>query len=408
MRRATAALIVCAALSCLAGCGASKRPLSDSVHGTTLTIYASVPLNGASRASGLAVLSGAQLALAQIRGRIGRYRIKLKSLDDATVQRQEWDPGQTTLNAREAVQDATTIGYIGELNSGASAVSIPLLNRVGIAQISPGSTAVGLTGDGPGAAPGEPEKYYPTGERTFARVVPNDAVQSAAMVKLQLSVGCRKTFVLDDDEFDGEDMATTFQAVAKSSPLTVVGVQPFEPKATDYSSLAAGVASSGADCVLISAIADSNVSLLTSQLAAAMPDAMIFGSAGLAEGTYPDPAQGGIPVGLDSRVLITAPMDPLQATSSRLVSALDAPQNPYGIFGYEAMSLMLSAIDRATDHGRRPARRSAVVAAIFATRDRRSPIGTYGIDRNGDTTLDTYGAYRVVGGRLVLWQAITA
>jgi branched-chain amino acid transport system substrate-binding protein len=408
MRRATVALVLCAALTYLAGCGASKDLPNDTVPGTTLTIYASVPLNGASRISGVAVLSGAQLALAQIHGRIGHYRIELKPLDDATVQRRQWDPGQTTLNAREAVQDPTTIGYLGDLDSGASAVSIPILNRAGIPQISPGSTAVGLTSDGPGAAPGEPEKYYPTGERTFARVVPNDAVQSAAMLKLQLSFGCRKTVALDDDEVDGEDMATTFAAVAKASPLTVVGLESFEPTATDYSSLAAGVAASGADCVLISGLADSNVALLSTQLAAAMPHAMIFGSAGLAEGTYTGPIDGGVPVRLDSRMLITAPADPLQATPSRLVSELDAPRNSYGIFGYEAMSLMLSSIDRATSHGRNPARRAAVVAAIFATRNRHSAIGTYSIDRDGDTTLDIYGVYRVVGGRLQLWQAVAA
>ena len=87
----------------------------------------------------------------------------LKPLDDSTAQRGEWDPGQTTENARMAIRDSTTIGYLGEFNSGASAVSIPLLNRVGIAQVSPTNTAVGLTSAGAGASPGEPDKYYPTG-----------------------------------------------------------------------------------------------------------------------------------------------------------------------------------------------------------------------------------------------------
>ena len=74
-----------------------------------------------------------------------------------------WDPGQTTVNARLAVQNKNTIGYIGDLNSGATAVALPLLNRVGIPEISPASTAVGLTQrQSRGRRPGEPEKYYPT------------------------------------------------------------------------------------------------------------------------------------------------------------------------------------------------------------------------------------------------------
>jgi len=49
-----------------------------------------------------------------------------------------------------------------------------------------------------------------------------------------------------------------------------------------------------------------------------------------------------------------------------------------------------------------------VRAALFATRDRRSVLGTYSIDPNGDTTLRRYGVYGIVAGRLTFWQAIAA
>jgi branched-chain amino acid transport system substrate-binding protein len=54
--------------------------------------------------------------------------------------------------------DPTSIAYIGEFDSGASAISIPILNETQIAQISPSDTAIGLTRDGPGADLGEPAK----------------------------------------------------------------------------------------------------------------------------------------------------------------------------------------------------------------------------------------------------------
>ncbi len=400
-----------ALLLALTGCG-SKARVGDRIAGRTLTIYSSVPMHGASRVNAQAVVSGESLALSQIHSRIGRYRIVLRSLDDSTAQ--EWDPGQTTVNARLAAADRTTIGYIGEFNSGASAISIPLLNRVGIAQVSPASTAVGLTSNGPGASPGEPEKYYPTGARTFARIVPNDAAQARAQVRLQKSVGCLETYVLDDGEVDGQDTATSFSLAAQREGLQVAGVQAFDPRASDYGSLAAGVAQSGADCVMISAITESNAVLVTKQIAAALPNARIFGSAGVAESTYTDPAQGGIPTALDPRMLITvATLDPSaypaagRAFYAAFAQEYGAPQ-PYAIYGYEAMSLMLSAIARATDNGTKVARRSRVVAALFATRTRHSVLGTYSIDRNGDTTLRQYGVYRVIAGRLVFWKAIDA
>ena len=206
-----------------------------------------------------------------------------------------WDPGQTTINARLAVQNKTTIGYLGDLDSGATAVALPLLNRVGIPEISPTSTAVGLTQASPGASPGEPEKYYPTKIRTFARVMPSDSVQARAQVSLQRAAGCRRAFVVDDGEVDGETMATTYQLTARAAGLDVLGVQSFERRATDYRPFAAGIAQTGADCVLISAIADSGAAAVARALAAAMPSAQIFGTDGLAESTFTNPAQGGIP-----------------------------------------------------------------------------------------------------------------
>ena len=150
---------------------------------------------------------------------------------------------------------------------------------MGIPQISPTSTAVGLTSHGIGAAPGEPEKYYPTGIRTYARVVPSDAIEAAAQVRLQQEAGCGKTYILDDGEFDGDDAEASFQVAARAAHLKLAGVQTFDPRVKDYRPLATAVAKTGADCVLISAITEDNAVLLTKQVAQAMPNAKLFGTA---------------------------------------------------------------------------------------------------------------------------------
>ncbi len=103
--------------------------------------------------------------------------------------------------------------------------------------------------------------------------------------------------MLDDGEVDGQDTATTFAVAAQRGGLHVAGSQPFDPHATDYRSLATTVAQTGADCVFISAITESNAVLLTKQIAAAMPNAKIFGSAGVAESTYTDASLGRDPEG---------------------------------------------------------------------------------------------------------------
>ncbi len=395
----------------LAAC-ATSAPAHNHVSGYRLTIYASVPFDGPSSITARAVIGGAEMALDAAHRRVGSYRIVLRVVNDATVPSRGWDPGQTSANARRAVADPSTIGYIGEVNSGASAISIPLLNRAGIPQVSPSSTAVGLTTGGPEAAPGEPQKYYPSLTRTFARVVPNDAVQAAVQARLQRQLGCRRTAVLDDGEVDGRDGAMSFAVAAHAAGIRVVANDTFNPRAANYRSLAASVAQSGATCVLISALPQNNAALVSEQVARAVPAARIFGWSGLAESTYTARQYGGIPGWLDPRMMITvAALAPrLYPRAGRRFLAAYARRyghsQPDAIYGYEAMSLMLAAITRATDEGTAGAIRTGVRRAIFATRDRHSVLGTYSIKSRGDTSLDRYGVYRVVDGRMVFWKAL--
>ncbi len=408
--RAATALALGAALLALSGCSDSN-PLNR-LHGTRLTIYASVPLEGPSAASAEAVLNGAGIALDQIADKIGRYHIVFRTLDDATIKANGWDPGQTQANARVAAADRGTVGYIGDLDSGASAVSIPLLNRAMIAQVGPLGTAVGLTTDAPGASPGEPLKYYPSGIRTYARVVPDDTIQANVQVSLQQSLGCSSTYVVDDDEVDGTDTAASFEGAAQQAGLRIAGTSAFSPRATDYTGFAAGVAAAAPDCVFISAVTGSGAALVAAQLGAALPHALIFCAAGLGESTFADPAQGGIPLTLDRRVLVTMPAlgaadyPPSGQAFLRLYTAQFGAPPPSAIFGYEAMSLLLRAISRASDGGRHPVLRSRVTAALMSTRDRQGAVGTYSIDSDGDTTIRRYGVWRVVDGQLEFWKAV--
>ncbi len=396
----------------VAACGSSSSGSSGTISGTNLTVYSSLPLQGASRVNSVAVNNGAQIALSAVGGKVGKYTISFKQLDDSTAAAGKWDPGQTTSNAHTACDNSSTIGYLGEFNSGASAISIPILNRCGIPQISPANTAVGLTANVPGATPGEPQKYYPTGKRTYARVVPKDTVQAAAQVALQKSEGCTKTYVVDDQEVYGAGLAKNFQLAAPSQGVQVAAVQGYDPKASNYRSLASSAAGTGANCVFVSAITENNAVEMTKDMAAAMPKAKIFGPDGVAESTYYDPSKGGIPTSLDSRVFVTvATLDPTAyppagKTFFQQYQAKYGTPEPYAIYGYAAMNLMLDSIKRATNNGTAAASRSKVTAAIFATKNLPSVLGTYSIDSNGDTTITDYGSYKIVNGKSVFLKTI--
>src|SRR5215218_8517008 len=107
----------------------------DGGGGSTLTVYSSLPLQGDSRPQSEDVNRGIQLALDQAGGKVGNFTIKLVQLDDATASAGKWDPGQTSSNARKVVGDDSAIAYLGEFNSGATAISLPILNEAGIAMV---------------------------------------------------------------------------------------------------------------------------------------------------------------------------------------------------------------------------------------------------------------------------------
>src|SRR3954451_15221200 len=138
----------------LAACGSSDDNNSTSTSGGgggagTVDLYSSLPLQGASKDQTAAMVNGIRLAMSEAGNKAGSTNIKYTSLDDSTAQAGNWDPGQTAQNARKAAQDSKAVGYIGEFNSGASAISIPILNQAGIPQVSPANTYVGLTTNEP-------------------------------------------------------------------------------------------------------------------------------------------------------------------------------------------------------------------------------------------------------------------
>jgi branched-chain amino acid transport system substrate-binding protein len=401
----------------VAGCGSDSDGSNAASGGSgskTLTVYSSLPLQGASRGQATAIANGMKLALKQVGGKIGDYTIKYESLDDSTAQAGAWTPEATSANARKASSDKTTIAYLGEFNSGASAVSIPLLNAAGIPQNGLTNTAVGLTTDQPGSNPGEPDKYYPAGKRTYVRIVPKDTIQGAALVTLMKQDGCTKVFVLNDKEVFGSGLAENLVGAAGKQGLEVVGDEGIDKAASNYRSLASAAKGKGTDCMVFAGVTANNAVQIFKDFSAALPNGHLYGPDGIAESGFADPGKGGIPAGVQAKtkvVIATLPADEYPAEGKQFFADYqkeygeDTP-DPYAIYGFEAMSLTLDAIERASAKGE--VTRESVIEQLFATKDRKSVLGTYSIDPNGDTTLTDYGAYSIKGGKLQFAETIKA
>jgi len=413
-RFAVTGCVVVATAVGLSACGGSSSDNGGgggTASGNTLTIYSSLPLQGASRPQSQALVNGMKLAWEQAGKKAGKFNIKYVSLDDSTAQAGKWDPGQVSADARKAIQDKSTILYLGEFNSGASAISIPILNRAGIGQISPANTAVGLTSNAPGSEPGEPQKYYPTGKRNYVRVVPKDTIQGAALATVMKQDGCKTPYILNDKEVYGQGLATNTTDALKSQGIPTLGNDGWDSQAANYRSVASKLAGKGVDCVFMSGIVDNNGVQLTKDLAAGIPNAKIYAPDGFCESGWVSPKEGGVPTSLDSRLQCTvATLSPnnYPPAGKKFFSDYEAAYgkgnlNPYAIYGYEAMSLGLDAIKRAGANGNN---RQDVINQLFATKDRPSVLGTYSINKDGDTSVTDYGLYKVKNGQIVFSRVI--
>src|ERR1700760_235077 len=197
MKRTTAIAALAVIALAAAGCSSSSSssPSSGSTAsggGGTVDFYSSLPMQGASSAQTIPLVNGIKLALAQANNKAGQWTVNYQVLDDSTAAAGKWDPGQTAANARKVASDSKAVYYMGEFNSGASEVSIPILNEAGIPQGSPATPYAGLTPTLRGSAPGEPQKYYPTGTRTYLRIVPRDPIQAASYLDAMKKAGGTK------------------------------------------------------------------------------------------------------------------------------------------------------------------------------------------------------------------------
>jgi branched-chain amino acid transport system substrate-binding protein len=381
--------------------------------GGTVNIYSSLPLQGAQRLQTTAAVNGIKLALKQAGNKAGTVNVKYTSLDDSTAQVGNWTPEATSANARRVAQDDSAAAYIGEFNSGASAISLPILNEASppVPQVSFANTAVGLTSDEPGAEPGEPDKYYPSGERHYLRIVPKDTIQGAALATTMKEDGCTNLAIANDKEVYGAGLGKNIEGSAEEQGVKIAFNEGIDPKASNFRSLAGRAKSAGVDCFVFSGTTPNGGVQIMKDFSAAIPEAKLYGPDGVSNAEFFDPKEGGVPAGVAKKVKITvATLDPEsyppegqeffeQYKSEYGVKNVDV----YALYAYEATNLVLDAIERAGGGDR-----TKVLEELFNTKDRESVLGTYSIDENGDTTITDYGVYTIEDGALKFDTTIKA
>ena len=386
----------------VAGCGggAGGQGSSEGSGGPTVTIVSDFPLQGSSRPQNETIVNAINLALEERDNMAGDVQIEYTSQDNATAQAGKWDEAKCTENAQSAAQNEDIVGWIGPFNSGCAAVEIPILNEAGLAMISPANTALGLTK--PSGEPGEPEKYYPTGNRNYTRDIVADDKQGRAGAVWMRDEGVQSVYILDDQETYGKGLADQFQQGAEELGIQVVGRQSIDGKAANYRSLMSQVAQTNPDAVYFGGITNNNAGqLVNDKVGAGMSneDVIFMGPDGIFEQSFLEAAGDaaeGIYVtfgGLPGSELPGKGQDFVQSYKDKYGSDVEA----YTAYGYEAANVMLDAIQRAYDNDGEVTR-EGVLRELFATSNYDGVLGTWSFDQDGDTTLTQLSGQRVENG----------
>jgi branched-chain amino acid transport system substrate-binding protein len=357
-------------------------------------IASDLPLQGAIRHQTLQISRAILWELQQKGWKAGSLNIGYQSCDDSTAQTAGWDSAKCATNARLFSSNRSVIGVIGTFNSGCAKIEVPILNRAHpgpLAEISPANTNPGLTKHWD---PGEPQKYYPTGVRNYARVVATDDFQGPADAMWSKMQGITKVYVLNDKQTYGFGVATTYKNAAKKLGIKVVGFKGWDAKQSSYESLANLIKASGAQAVFLGGIVCNNGAKLMQDLKSVDPKLKLQMPDGFSDPT----ANGAVANGAYISVAGQPPKS-LTGQGATFIKSfgkqIGTEPNPYSQYGAQAMQVMLQAVAAGAGD------RAKTTKSIFGIKITNGIIGNFSINSTGDINLTPITIYKQSGKKLV-------
>ena len=396
-----------------AGCGGGSTSTGGEVK--TLVIGVDLPFQGSSKDASDDTWNAMQLYVEQIGGKVGNYKVELKKYDDSTAAKGAWDDATCTKNANDHVANAAEVAVMGTFNSGCAKLEAPVLNQAPdgpMLMVSHANTNVGLTKTW---SAGEPAKYFPTGKRSYARVVTTDDVQGPAAAQFAVKdLGVKKVFVLNDTETYGAGVAKTFAEEAKKQGIEVVGDTTWKKGDANYTALFGQAKAAGADAVFFGGIYDNNGGQLVKDKVAVLgansgvkliaPDGFTgypdFLKLPEAEGAY-----------LTFAGLSTGPLKEAGGAPAKFIADFKAkygaePRSPYALYGVQALQVILAAIEK-SDGSRKGVRDQVFEGAGITIDSSKALVGkAIKIDpASGDTDAKDITVELVKGGEETFFKA---
>jgi branched-chain amino acid transport system substrate-binding protein len=339
--------------------------------------------------------------------RAGKFTLGYQACDDSNPQQDSGDLSKCAANAKLYAANRAVVGVVGTWSSHCAAVEIPILDAAPggpLALVSPSNTNVGLTHAAAGTDPGEPERYYPGKVRNFVRLISPDDTQGRAEALLAERLRVRAVFVLTDGSGYGLSVAEAFRTEAVRLGLTIAGTAAWNPEHRRFVDIRRRVRASRAGGVFLAGVGCPTCGELINELRSALgPNGALIADDGFSPAGDTAKAAGAAAEGMYVGVPGVSPaqLSPLGRQIARRFGAYRLGSGGPA-YAAEAVEVLLDAIARSDGT------RASVTRSLFATQIRDGILGSFGFDRNGDTTFNPVLIFRVRHGKGVLDRVLVA
>lgn len=349
-------------------CKADEFGCSVIKPGQTIKIGMGGPMSGDNAAYGLDSAQAAEIAITDA-GEFNGFSFELDAQDDLGT------PEGGAAVANKFVSDPQIVAIEGHVFSGASGAAMPIYEKAGLVMLSGSATNPGLT---------------QKGSKVFNRGVFTDAVQGKfAAAYIHDTLKLTKVVIIHDGTTYGQGLAEVVKAELTTLGTEPIAYQAITPGESDYTSVLADVASKKPEIIFFGGYAAEAAVIVNQMKQSGLEGTIFFGDDGTygtdfidrtkenGEGTY---ATSLVPPGSEA-------VDKYNAAYEAAYGQKPGKLSPYSWTAYDAAAVLIKAIESVAIVGADGSLyipRSALIAAVRATKDYQGLSGVISCDATGE------------------------
>ena len=313
--------ILLATTLALPGCG--RREESAKVAASEIKMAAVAPLTGSQAKIGTDMVLGTEIAIEEWNARggvLGSKIVLLKGDDEAS-------PKQATSVARDLV-DQGVVGVVGHFNSGCTIPASTIYNDAKVICITPAATNPLVTG---------------RGFRGMFRVCGRDDQQGNAAARFAIDkLHVKRVAILHDKTTYGQGLADEFKKTLKANGIQPVYYAGVPKEETDFRAVVTAIRDTNPDIWYFGGIYDQGGPLVNQARQVGLTAPLMSGDGLIDKEFIRTTGKNG------EGAYMTFGPDPNKVPTARdflaKYRAKYGEPGPYSIYGYDAMNILLTAI----------------------------------------------------------------